>query len=108
VHVVAVPPALFELSGQDWHEPSAKYLFAGQSPLHESLASEACGIREPPDFTVPSGHDSHDHEPPPPLLHSAYSLSGHLHAVDAASVLVESSGHATQYFNSAASGSSTR
>jgi hypothetical protein len=95
VHVVAVPPALFELPGQASHESPSQYWFEAQSALHESLASEACGITEPPDFTVPSGHDSHDHEPPPPLLHSAYSLSGHLHAVDAASVLVESSGHAT-------------
>jgi hypothetical protein len=108
VHVVAVPPAPTEFAGHDWHALPSQYLPEAQFALHESLASEACGITEPPDFTVPSGHDSHDHEPPPPLLHSAYWLSGHLHAVDAASVLVESSGHATQYFNSAASGSSTR
>ena len=68
----------------------------GQSALHVSLASEACGITEPPDFIVPAGHDSQDHEPLLPLeVHLAYWLSGHLHAVDAASVLVEPAGHAT-------------
>ena len=93
-HVVTSPPALVEPAAQSVHVPSLRYWFSEHDCARQTVpfVSSAPGTTAPaPVLKVPALQPEHS-------SFLAYMFAPHVHVVDVASVLVEPTGHVSQYF----------
>ena len=90
VHVVALPPALIEPSGQFVHAPSLMYWFLSHDFSRQTLflSSFAPGTSEPV-LKVFAPQFAHS-------LFLAYLFASHVHVVAEPPALVDPDGHASQ------------